>query len=62
MQIQQLETDNQNLAQRRPAAGMRLPPLEHHPDIEGDEMEAEAQNTAPVYAGEQDGGQQPQYA
>ena len=38
---------------------MRLPPLEHHPDIEGDEMEAEAQNTAPVYAGEQDGGQQP---
>ena len=42
-----------NLAQRRPAAGMRLPPLEHHPDVEGDEMEAEVQNNVPVYAGEQ---------
>ena len=41
-----------NLAQRRPAAGMRLPPLEHHPNMEGDEMEAEAQNTAPIYDGE----------
>ena len=57
MQIQQLETDNMNLAQRKPAAGMRLPPLEHHPDVEGDEMEATVQNTVPVYPGEQDVGQ-----
>lgn len=31
---------------------MRLPPLEHHPDGEMDEMDTEGQNAAPVYAGE----------
>ena len=64
MQIKQLEMDNEQLASRRPNAGMRLPPLEQEQLQDGgelDEMDMEGNNAPPVYEGEQDPRQQPQY-
>ena len=65
MQIKQIEMDNEALASRRPNAGMRLPPLEQEQmqqEADLDEMDMEGNNAPPVYEGEQDPRQQPQYA